>query len=243
MEKIISVKEVGDVVLRRSRRARRVSIRINAAGRVTVTLPYYSGWNTGIRFLEQKKRWVLQTLEKVKKRRPPRPRYREGENPFTRFHTLVLQPSPNKTEGLNVHGSITDKKAFLTYPATWRPDSEQLVRIIREMYIHVLRREAYQHLVPRLHELARLYGYTYRKVFLKNLKTRWGSCSAAGNINLNIHLMMLPDHLIDYVLLHELAHTRHKNHGPAFWEELQKTTGNAKKLDKELNNYQIFQEL
>ena len=241
MEKTIYTKEIGDVTLRRSRRARRVSIRITRAGKVTVTLPHYSGWETGIRFLEQKKAWVLNTLEKVKKQRPPRPRYREGKNPFTRFHTLILQPSPEKDKDRErtVLGRITEKEVFLTYPASWRPDNEYLLRSIQRMFIEVLRYEAHQYLVPRLYELAVLHGYFYRRVFLKNLRSRWGSCSEAGNINLNIHLMMLPDHLIDYVLLHELAHTRHKNHGPAFWEELQRTTGNAKGMDRELNKYPV----
>ncbi len=243
MEKIIYLKETGEVLLRKSRRARRISIRITPAGRVTVTVPYYSGWDTAMRFLEEKKEWVARTLEKMEKKRPPRPVYREGENPFTRFHQLVLRPSREADISLSVDGRITGKEALITFPASWDPNDERLVRIIGEMYLHVLRYEAMDHLIPRLHKLAIKYGYSYRRVFLKNLKTRWGSCSEAGNINLNIHLMTLPDHLIDYVLLHELAHTKHKNHGSAFWEEVQRTTGNARELDRELNRYHIFREL
>ncbi len=239
MEKIIYLKEVGEVVLRKSRRARRVSIRITPAGRVTVTIPFYSGWNTAVRFLEQKKDWVSRTVQKMEKKRPPRPVYREGENPFTRFHKLILTPSKDAETEEVVRGRITEKEALLIYPASWVPENEQLRAIIQEMYIRVLRQEARQYLLPRLRRLAADHGYTYRRVFLKNLKTRWGSCSAAGNINLNIHLMMLPGHLIDYVLLHELAQTRHKNHGPGFWEELQRTTGNARELDRELNKYPV----
>ena len=72
---------------------------------------------------------------------------------------------------------------------------------------------------------------------MRNSKTRWGSCSYENNINLNLHLMRLPNHLIDYVILHELVHTKIKNHSKDFWNLLDVVTGNAKNLDRELKNH------
>jgi len=90
----------------------------------------------------------------------------------------------------------------------------------------------------RLAELAEEYGFEYNKVFIKNQKTRWGSCSEHNNINLNISLVWLTDELRDYVLLHELLHTRIKNHSKNYWAELDKHVGRrAKDLDKQLRKH------
>ncbi len=82
--------------------------------------------------------------------------------------------------------------------------------------IEALRREAKATLPPRLAELAREHGFVYERVFIKNNVSNWGSCSVRGHINLNLRLVELPAPLQDYVMLHELCHLRHMNHGPAF---------------------------
>ena len=92
-------------------------------------------------------------------------------------------------------------------------------------------------LIHRLEELAEWHGFDYNKVFIRNQRTRWGSCSTSNNINLNIKLVLLPDELIDYVILHELLHTRIKNHSREFWAELDRLVGRAKKFAKQLKEY------
>ncbi|MEA3348593.1 MAG: M48 family metallopeptidase, partial [Pseudomonadota bacterium] len=72
---------------------------------------------------------------------------------------------------------------------------------------------------------------------IRNQKTRWGSCSAKNNISLNIKLALLPDQLRDLVLVHELIHTKIKNHGPNFWQKLEKIYPQARKLDQQVNNH------
>ena len=85
-----------------------------------------------------------------------------------------------------------------------------------------------------------LYIFEYNRVFIKEQKTRWGSCSGQNNINLNVNLVRLPQELIDYTLLHELVHTRIKNHSPRFWSQLDDLLGDAKRLDKKLSKYQVL---
>ena len=98
---------------------------------------------------------------------------------------------------------------------------------------------AKEFLEGRVRELADKFGFVYNKVTIRNQKTRWGSCSGKNNINLNMKLMNIPNHLIDYVILHELVHTKVKNHSPIFWASLDRYVGNAKVIDKELKQYSI----
>jgi hypothetical protein len=99
--------------------------------------------------------------------------------------------------------------------------------------------EASRVLVERLEELSAQHGFCYNKVSIRNQRTRWGSCSAKNDISLNMKLLKLPQELIDYVILHELVHTRIKNHTKAFWRELDRIVGNAKALDARLNQYRM----
>lgn len=82
--------------------------------------------------------------------------------------------------------------------------------------IESMRRQAKAELPARLAELAATYGFAYNKVTIKHNSTNWGSCSARNNINLNLNIVRLPSILRDYILLHELCHLRHHDHGQAF---------------------------
>ena len=82
--------------------------------------------------------------------------------------------------------------------------------------IEVLRKKAKAELPPRLAVLAERYGFAYNRVTIKHNATNWGSCSARSNINLNLNIVRLPKVLQDYVLLHELCHLRHQDHGHGF---------------------------
>lgn len=82
--------------------------------------------------------------------------------------------------------------------------------------IEQMRRQAKMQLPPRLEELAARYGFTYNRVMIKHNATNWGSCSSKANINLNLKIVGLPAVLQDYVLLHELCHLPHQDHGHAF---------------------------
>ncbi|MDR0682018.1 MAG: M48 family metallopeptidase [Dysgonamonadaceae bacterium] len=98
-----------------------------------------------------------------------------------------------------------------------------------------LRLEARLYLPKQLERLAKEHGFKYNAVRIQKSKTRWGSCSSKATINLSLYLMLLPAHLIEYVLLHELCHTVQMDHSPAFWALLDKhTNGKARELRSEL---------
>ncbi|MCD4817682.1 MAG: M48 family metallopeptidase [Candidatus Cloacimonetes bacterium] len=98
-------------------------------------------------------------------------------------------------------------------------------------------KEASEFLYKRLIELSEKFNLKFNKITFRNQKTRWGSCSAKNNLSLNIQLILLPNHLQDYVLLHELAHTIVKNHSPKFWAELEKYMPDAKAKRLELRKF------
>lgn len=106
-------------------------------------------------------------------------------------------------------------------------------------YPAIDRDNAEQRLITRLHYLAKKHGFTYSKVTIRNQKSRWGSCSHKNNISLNMKLALLPEELIDYVILHELVHTRIHNHSKEFYVELDKYIGNSKAIGKRLRMNQL----
>ncbi len=91
----------------------------------------------------------------------------------------------------------------------------------------------------RLNELSQFHGLSFNRSFIRSQKTRWGSCSAKNNINLNIKLINLPKELLDYVIMHELVHTKVKNHSQIFWKEMTKYYPNPKVIDKKLKKYNL----
>jgi predicted metal-dependent hydrolase len=100
------------------------------------------------------------------------------------------------------------------------------------------RTKARAFLIARLEAMAELHDFKFTKVSIRNQKTKWGSCSARNNISLNMNLVRLPAELTDYVLLHELVHTRIKNHSSRFWAELDVCVGGgARALSKMLKGY------
>ena len=115
---------------------------------------------------------------------------------------------------------------------------ENLQNWLRKVIEESLRRNAKSILPPRLEHLSAQCGLSYASVKINSSQGRWGSCSARKNISLSYYLVLLPSHLIDYVLLHELCHTREMNHGERFWDLLNRfTDGKALALRKELKKY------
>ena len=110
--------------------------------------------------------------------------------------------------------------------------------MVNALEVARLRAEAKQVLPAKVAKLAQRFGFSYNKITVKNIRSRWGSCSSLGNLNFSIYLMYLPDELVDYVILHELCHTVHGNHGAHFWAMLNACTGGkARQLAKRVREH------
>lgn len=159
---------------------------------------------------------------------------------------LNISVSPFKGVRVAVPYRLSFKRAeeMVHSRVSWiRKQLDRMVRlkqkheVLFQESVRVSRTQARKKLIQRLNELAERHGFTYNKVFIRNQQTRWGSCSSRNNISLNMKLVHLPEELMDYVILHELVHSRIKNHSKEFWSELNSFTGDAKRLSSRLKEY------
>lgn len=116
------------------------------------------------------------------------------------------------------------------------PDGSYQPRaVVAKLVATLLKRKARQFLQPVVALHAREQGMVYRKLSIRGQRTLWGSYSSSGTLSLNYKLLFLPPQLVDYVVLHELAHTRHMDHSRDFWDLLEHMMPGAKSFDRELN--------
>lgn len=234
-EKIIHFAGLGDILFRHSSRARHLSISVRPFTGARISIPLGMSYNSAIRLVNEKKLWIQQHLAKMKEIEKQQTIFDENSGYCTKYHKLNLKKADRK----NISVRISKEKINVLYPMDQIPDSNEVQTAIRKGIERALKVEAKQFLPDKVKHLAVKYGFNYNKLTLKNIKSRWGSCSRKNNINLSIHLLRLPDHLIDYVILHELVHTVHHNHSKRFWAMLDKVSGGAKVLDKELGKHRI----
>ena len=214
--------------------AKYIRISLKPFGGVRVTVPKRASMREAMAFVEQKTDWIFQTQSRMAVQEKRHTVF----TPDTVFstHSHLVQLLPWKSGQFRAQLSKDALKIF--YPQDTDILSDRTQEIIRDYIIRTLRTEAKEYLPQRTEQLAKEHGFTYRGVTVKNISSRWGSCSAANHINLNIHLVRLPQHLSDYVILHELTHIIHKNHSARFWQSLNNLTGGkAKQLAAEMRQY------
>lgn len=229
------IEEIGKVILKRSTRSRSLRIRVNWKEGVTVIMPPQISETTALRFVREKKNWIAHSLKRQEKIKKQSTVFNETSCFTTRSHTLHLLKHNKNT----VKSIVSGNKIVVWYPAFADVEDSRIQLIIRRVILEAWRVEAKLYLPGRVALLAKQFNYKYNKLMVKNTKTRWGSCSAKNNINLNLQLMRLPNRLIDYIILHELTHTVHKNHHQTFWDRMESIVPGARKFDKELNTYHL----
>lgn len=159
---------------------------------------------------------------------------------------ITVRPFKGVRVAIPIGVSIKEARSFAESNRQWiqrqlekTAQAEKDHLVLSNHFKNIDPRVAKEILVQRLDELSWIHGYRYNRVYIRNQKTRWGSCSAKNNISLNIKLTRLPKHLMDYIVLHELVHTRIKNHGRRFYAELDRLVRNRKELDKVLKAYGV----
>jgi len=160
--------------------------------------------------LSQKADWIQDALEKVSKNHHPVekgiPERLHLQMVGQSWRIILIPAAGNRMtlkQGsgvLEIRGRVEDRQAVIRILKTW------------------LKKLAKNYLPQRLDHVSRRTGLQYNALAIRDQRTRWGSCSAAGNINLNMKLLLLPPDLVEYVLIHELCHTRIMSHSQKFWQ-------------------------
>ena len=244
--KVIDDPAAGEVLLVKSPRSRRISIRVHPVRGVTVTLPRICSYADGERVFAQKREWVLETLRRLRRQHEEAgrdgtgvPRLGDGAEVHTLLSEIVFRRDAAAREpgfAIAVTPAVDPGQSGRPVSDVERPPVHKEVRYpdslpaegstalssaLMPVLVELLREEASVLLPGKLSCLAARYGFSYGCVCIKHNSSNWGSCSARGNINLNLNLVRLPEALCDYVLLHEICHLRYLDHGPRFHELLE----------------------
>jgi len=182
-------------------------------------------------FVRDKQQWINNALKKLQQKSTHR--------------TSIEQCLLPETIALAAIGQIftINYLPAVTSPSLYLADNDKLEirgNIDNKIQIFSLLEDFFKdyakpYLKQKLDQHSRETGLSYKRLTVRAQKTRWGSCSAKKNISLNYRLLFLKEELVDYIILHELAHTQHMNHSASFWRYLQSLISNARDLDKQVN--------
>lgn len=232
----MEVEGIGPITVSYSNRAKHISIRVRN-GEVILVVPSRRSLSSALLFLESKRDWIEMVKKKSLARQgDKKPTIYDEETPFK---SLTFSLQIKRHDGANFIVSLKEGILSILCPKSAEIASESVQNLIKTTIVRALRKEAKRVLPIRLKELACQHGFSYNNCTIRETTSRWGSCNGKKNISLNLYLMCLPQHLIDYVLIHELCHTVEMNHSDRFWAHVERCTGVSHKVfRKEMKNYQ-----
>lgn len=221
--------------LKKNRQNKKIKLKINQNGNVLISLPFNCTFFQAIEFAKSQIDWIKKNVKKMTQNAPKIQIFDENTIFSTKHHILFIEKNDIK-KSLT---SIKNGKIHIRFPKDENILIENNQQKIKKAILEALRLEAKEFLPKRLDFWSKKYNLNYNEVNIKNMKSRWGSCASNGYISLNLHLIKLPIELIDYVLLHELAHIKHPNHSERFWIFLDKICPNSIELNQKLRFYKV----
>lgn len=221
-------KEFGEIKIRKNKLARSVKLSVGVDGSLRASIPYYSP-EFAVRRLVNGNR---DEIRKMLATHNAKNSYQDGDL-IGKTHTLFLR----KFSGEEIKISNEGNQILVQIPQELAFENQLVQSEIRKTVSKILRKQAKAYLPRRIDFLAEKYGFSFEKLRFSHTGTRWGSCSSSGTISLNIALMNLPHYLIDYVIIHELCHTRQMNHSFKFWQEVEKYCPDYKKYVQEIKQF------
>lgn len=233
---MLSDAELGNIEFVRNARAKHIGVRILKSG-LKVTLPGSSTPDDAMKFINSIRKKLVAKQSKLSDSIAQSNIYVD-EN--TVLQTLSFKVVAVPTERMNIHFLLKNELLTIQYPTHMNCRLDENQKQFWNGISYFLRNEAKRLLPARTLALATKHGFTVQDVKIQSSKTRWGSCSGRKTINFSLYLLLLPQHLVDYVILHELCHTKEMNHGPKFWAWMDKVTdGKSNALRAELKKYHM----
>ncbi len=227
-EKEYSDKELGKIVIRENPRARRIVLRTRPEA-IYITVPCGVAMNEIQDTIEKYRSRLIHSKKKVERKL-----INLDYNIDAEFFKLSLVTG-TQSRFLS-HSELGQTKIIC--PPTANFEDEELQEWLRKVIEEALRKNAKIILPQLIDRLSAQHQLPYKSLKINSSQGRWGSCSSTKNINLSYYLLLLPSNLIDYVILHELTHTKEMNHGDKFWSILNGLTqGKALELRNMLKKY------
>lgn len=235
---MLSDTELGTIEFVRNERSKHIRVRILSSG-LKVTLPPRASQDEAMKFINSIRLKLIQKQEKLEQGLEKRNILIDES---TRLQTLTFIVETKRVERKNIYFLLKDSILLIEFPILTDCKDDKTQEFFWNGISHFLRKEAKRLLPDRTKQLAAEFDFEFYDIKIQPSKTRWGSCSHVKSINLSLYLMLLPAHLINYVILHELCHTREMNHGDKFWRLMDKVTdAKSKELRKELKKFHMPQ--
>lgn len=220
----ITVEGIGEVTIFRRRGLKNLRISLGQNGKVRLSIPWYVSQKTGIKYLLSKKDWITDHRPSVITE------WQNGQKLTDEYKLSLLDSAQSK-----ISSKLGQDELIINLPKNYNTDQKHkaVSRVVKKF----LRTESERLLIPLTREAAKSYGFEVKSIQIKHLKSRWGSCNHKKEITLNAMLLTLPDELIEYVIIHELSHTRHLNHSKDFWKEVERILPKYKTYRKSLKKF------
>lgn len=227
----IYIEEIGTVTLRKASTTKNFRLTVKNNGEILVGTPLRVSKQEVMELILSKKEWILKSIKKQENKQ-------ENKQPKQIPNSLSILGKAYHIRLFEKDKPLLAEEGNDTILYLPKTATEERIEDMKEhFYSSVIRMEAKNILPSRLFEWSKKLDLPYNACRIKNNKTNWGSCSGKGNINLNMHLIRLPKHLMDMVLVHELMHTIIPNHGDDFQKAMGKIFPNIKQLNKEMKEY------
>jgi hypothetical protein len=211
--------------VRASERARRLAVRVLPGGFVEIVVPRGTRPRAVEQFVSSHRRWIERTLD----------RYRPAGNAAPNQLPVRLDfAATGRSYELRYAGGAGSPRLALSDHAITITGATDRPVLLRHALQRFMMREAHAALGPWLTQLSAETGLHFARFQIRRQRTRWGSCSPSGTISLNACLMFQPPPVANYLLVHELAHTRHMNHSRRFWRLVEQCEPRWRELDAAL---------